>query len=119
MGLIEKKSKRKLLDVETITLDRDKALSFVCDDVILLPVGAKTCRLYKNLDAVLCRDCQPVVRLKGGGDVLFIEPSTRSFKIDVFNKSKVTRLFPTFGRLRVDWDGVDLHVTRLPDGETL
>lgn len=120
MGMIEKVSKRKLLNADVFELDDDKAVSFVCDSVILVPTKPRTCPFYKNIDAVLHKDDGTLIRLKGGGDVVFIESSTRSFKIDVLAKSKLTRIFPTFGRLRVDWDGLDLHITRLPnDNETV
>lgn len=117
MGMMEKMSKRKLLKTHVMELDKDTALSFVCDSITLVPVKPTVSWMYKNIDAVLSADGEPICRLKGGGDVVFIEPSARSFKIDVFAKSKLTRIFPTFGRLRVDWDGLDLHVTRLADDD--
>lgn len=123
MGVVTqiKMTKQKLYNFKpSLSLDADRALSFVGDSLILLPTKPKTCKAYKNIDAVLCGEDGPLCRLTGGGDVVFVEPSTRSFKIDVLAKSGLVRVFPTFGRIRVDWDGVDLHVTRLlDDDETL
>lgn len=117
MGVVEQilMSKRQLNKVRSMKLNPGKALSFVCDDVILMPVKPKICKCFKNIDAVLCANGTPIVRLDGGGDVAVIEPTTESLKIDVLTKSKLTRIFPTYGRLRVDWDGMDLHITRLSD----
>lgn len=119
MGMIEKMSKRKILKTEIFELDKDFPLSFMCDDIVLIPVKSKTCMFYKNIDAVICVDGEPVYRLKGGGDVVFVEPSTRSIKIDILSKSKLHRLFPTYGRFIINWDGIDLHIKRLPNDDEI
>lgn len=123
MGIVRSltMSKRQIKNTKQMTLDSETALSFVCDEVLLLPVSKYIhFPAYRRMDAVLFAHGEPLVRLKYGGDVMFIEPSNRSFKIDVAVKNNLTRIFPTFGRIRVDWDGCDLHITRLPgDDETV
>ena len=116
MGIVKslRMSKRQIKRLEKIELDSDKALSFVCDEIVLLPVKkSKLFPLYKRIDAALFSFGEPLVRLKGGGDVVFVEPSNRSFKIDFAIKNNLARIFPTTGRLRIDWDGLDLHITKL------
>lgn len=119
---IIKRSKRQILNVKpVIELDKDTALSFVCDSVVFIPTKKyKNMPVYKEMDVVLFRNGEPAVRLTHDSDVVYIEPSTRSMKIDVASRNGLTRIFPTFGRFRVDWNCVDLHITRLPnDDETV
>jgi hypothetical protein len=121
MGLIKsiKMSKRKFYRTQAVNLDNETALAFVCDEVIILPVKSRYVPFFKNIDVVICQEGEPIYRLKGGGDVIFMESSSRSYKIDVLEKSKLTRIIPTTGRMRVDWDGIDLHVTRIGDDSSI
>lgn len=109
-----KASKRYLQKINPFVLDKDKAYSFVCDELIALPTKSDN-PVFKNIDLILCNEGYPFCRLKGGGDILFLESSSRSFKLDVTYKNKLPCIYPSMGRLRVDWDGCDLHVTRLSD----
>jgi hypothetical protein len=109
-----KASKRYLQKIKPFELDDDKAYSFVCDEIIVLPVKSSN-PVFKNIDLIICNDGYPLCRLKGGGDLLFLESSNRSFKFDVTYKNGLACIYPSMGRLRVDWDGCDLHVSRLAD----
>lgn len=114
---IIKKTRRQIKRIKpVVTLDCDKALSFVCDSLVFIPNGKSTqLQYYKKMDVVLFVYGEPSVRLKGASDVTFVEPSTISLKLDVASKNGLFRIFPTFGRFRVDWDCANLHITRLPN----
>ena len=115
---IIKKSRRQVKHSKPLfVLHKDRALSWVCDSIVFVPKGKSINPFYKKMDLVLFANGDAVARLKNASDVLFVEHSTRSFKMDCANKNGLLRLFPSFGRLRVDWNGIDLHVTRLPNDD--
>jgi hypothetical protein len=118
---IIKKSRREVKHAKpTFELDNKTALSWVCDSVVFVPTGKSVISWYKKMNVVLYANGKAIARLKNASDILCVEASTRSFKMDCASKNGLLRLFPTFGRLRVDWNGTDLHVTRLAnDDETV
>jgi hypothetical protein len=118
MGIVRSltMSKRKMRNIKAIECDKDKALSFVCDEVVLLPTGKNPhFSFYSQMHIILFADGEPLVKLVNDGDVVFIEPSASSFKIDVSVLNNLTRIFPTNGRIRVDWDGLSMHINRFGD----
>ena len=106
--------KKEIKKMPEVILDSDKALAFVCDSVVLIPTKA-TNPVFKNIDIALFDDEKPLCRLKGNGDMIYVESSARSTKIDVLKKSGLVSVYPSMGRFRVDWDGTDIHLTRLND----
>lgn len=118
MGIVKSltMSKRKMRKVHSLTCEKDHALSFCCDEVVLLPTGkSSSFPYYSEMHVVLFEDGEPIIRLINDGDVVFIEPSEYSLKVDTSVFNNLTRIFPTIGRLRVDWDGMSLHIHRFGD----
>lgn len=122
MGIVKNlhMKKKEFYKLPKIELKSNKPTSFDCNDVMFLPVKSKHQKIWKKIDVVLCQAGEPTIRLTGNGEIVFIEHSTRSFKIDIPYSSGLTRLFPTLGKLCVEWDGTDLHIKRIPlDDETV
>lgn len=118
MGIVRSlwMTKRDLKKIQPVECDKDHALSFICDEVMLIPSGKSPYfEFYRNMNVVLFKEGEPTVRLLNDSDVLFIEPSEYSLKIDSSRKNNLIRIFPTIGRIRVDWDGTSLHINRFGD----
>ena len=119
MGIVKsiKMSRREFYKTKPFELDKERALAFVCDEIIILPTKKnKECSIFKNVDVVICSKGEPLCRLLGGGDIIAIEPSKSDCNIDYLTKSGLVRLIPDYERrFRVDWDGTILHVVVLDD----
>ena len=117
MGIVKsiKMSRREFYKTKPFELDKERALAFVCDEIIILPTKKnKEYSIFKNIDVVICSEGKPLCRLLGGGDIISIKPSKFDCNIDYLTKSNLVRLIPDREqRFRVDWDGTILHVSVL------
>ena len=106
-------SNRALRKLNKIDLTSDKALSFVCDCVILLPVRKSEYGLFKYIDAIVCEGGYPLFRLHNAGSLVCLDQAESQFRLDIMGKSNLPCVYPIEGRLRVDWTGEELRVTGL------
>lgn len=114
MGIVKSliMSKRQLKKVRTVNLAKQGPWGYCCDEaVILAGKRNKLFSMYRDVHLVLFKNGEPVLKLVTNSDVLNINPSNISIKIDIASRNSSVRLFPRLGKLYVNWEGLALHVT--------
>lgn len=101
-------SKREFYKIKKSETSRNDV--YLCDSVVILPTKKETCPGFTDFGVALFKEGYPLCRLDVTGDVLFMESSNMSYKIDIMSKSGLTNIFASVGRLAVVYDGCDIHI---------